>query len=76
MKNKKNVFYDKEADVLWIKIADGVEYDSEEISPWVTIEYVAGVDIIGVEVLHASRLFSVNVKGKQHHQLGKAVVNL
>lgn len=55
---KKHVFYDKKIDALWIRMKAGTEVDSEEIAPGVSVEYDSRGNVIGVEVLHASRLFT------------------
>ncbi len=70
MKKNKNVYYDKKADALWIRMESGTEIDSEEIAPGVSIEYNNKGGIIGVEVLRASRLFSTlrNNHAPQKHQ--------
>lgn len=57
---KKNIYYDKKIDALWIRMKKGEEVDSEEIAPGMTVEYDVKGDVIGVEILHASRLFSGN----------------
>lgn len=58
MKTNKHVFYDKKIDALWIRMGSGAEVDSEEIAPGTTVEYDAKGNVIGVEIVRASRLFS------------------
>ena len=47
--------YFKEEDVIHIKIKDGTEAGSFEMSPNVTAELDANDEIIGVEILEASK---------------------
>lgn len=37
---------------------EGVEEYAQEVAPGMSVEYYANGNVIGVEVLHASRLFS------------------
>ena len=47
--------YFKEEDVIHIRIKDGPERNSVELSPNITAELDENNDIIGVEILNASR---------------------
>lgn len=58
MKKKQQVYYDKKIDALWIRMKEGAEEYAQEIAPGMSVEYDAKGNVIGVEVLHASRLFS------------------
>lgn len=58
MKHTKQVFYDKKVDALWVRMKAGAEVDSREIAPGMTVEYDAKGNVIGVEIVRASRLFS------------------
>lgn len=66
---KKNIYYDKKIDALWIRMKKGEEVDSEEIAPGMTVEYDAKGDVIGVEILRASRLYSSD-KPNQRRTIG------
>ena len=50
------VRYDPESDVLYVVAAGGEVARAVEVSPGVTIEYNDSGDVIGVEILRASRL--------------------
>jgi len=50
------VRYDSEADVLYIA-KQGEEEETVEIHPGVTLELNAEKEIIGIELLNASRIF-------------------
>lgn len=57
-KVNKKIYYDSESDALWFKIKKGVEFESKEISPGVNIELGKNGDILGIEILNASEIFS------------------
>ncbi len=74
----KAVFWDypeyfKEDDVLWVNIKAGVEYESVEIAPNITVELGKDNDIIGIEILNVSKHFKKSViarlkKGETHNR--------
>ncbi|MCR4317824.1 MAG: DUF2283 domain-containing protein [Planctomycetes bacterium] len=47
-------YFDKE-DILHLIVADGEEKDSVEISPNITVELGENGELIGIEILDASR---------------------
>lgn len=49
--------YDKKSDSLFIWLKEGKEESFEEIAPGINIEFDKNNNIIGVEILHVSRLF-------------------
>lgn len=51
----KKYSYDKESDSLFIYLREGEEESFEEIAPGVNIELDRDGNIIGVEILRASR---------------------
>lgn len=51
----KKYYYDKRSDSLFIYLKEGEEEDFEEIVPGINIELNKKGEIIGVEVLKASR---------------------
>lgn len=55
--NKKNgkYYYDKKSDSLYILIKEGEEEGFEEIAPGINLELNKNNEIIGVEILNASR---------------------
>lgn len=54
-KNNLKVFYDREADALLLALRRGRETDYDEIAPGVGIERDASGNILGFEILNASR---------------------
>ena len=50
--------YDARSDSLYIHIKDGQEDSFEEIVPGINVEFDAGKELIGIEILNASRFSS------------------
>ena len=50
---KKQIYYDKKVDAIWIKIKNGVEAYGEEVAPGMTVEYDKEGNVIGVEIFKA-----------------------
>ena len=57
----KKYNYDKKSDSLYIHLKDGEEEIFEEVVPGINIEFDENNDIIGIEILKASR-FSDNLR--------------
>lgn len=57
----KKYNYDKESDSLFIYLKEGEEESFEEIVPGINIEFGKNNEILGVEILRASR-FSGGLK--------------
>jgi len=68
MKSLSQIEYFKEDDVLWVNIKDGVEYNSVEIAPSITVELGKNNEIIGIEILNASRHFNKEVIKRLKHK--------
>jgi len=61
MSLSKQLNYYKTDDVLWINIKEGVEFESVEIAPNITVELGKNNEIIGIEILNASKHFRKEV---------------
>ncbi len=48
------VKYDKEVDILYIKLTDQVVEESDEEKPGIILDYAAYGTIVGIEILDAS----------------------
>lgn len=57
----KKYHYDKSSDSLQIYLREGVEENFEEIAPGINVELDKSGEVIGVEILKASR-FSAPLK--------------
>lgn len=59
MQNKRDnkvVFqYFPESDMLYIKLIDGISTESEEVAPYVVLDFDADNRVLGIEIEDASR---------------------
>ncbi len=62
MKKKSLINYDAKSDVLYIVAHEGEEEAFVEIAPGVHVELDDTGKVIGIEVLHASKVFKPVVK--------------
>lgn len=67
-KNKPLVKYDSSSDVLYIATRKGVEEEFTEIAPGVNVEVDRQGNVLGVEILRASRTLKGFLRGlgKKH----------
>ncbi len=63
------VRYDRVGDVLYIKLKDGKVVESDEVAPGIIVDYNDKGEVVGIEVLWASRrkidLTKLAVKGPE-----------
>lgn len=55
-KAKQKIFYDKKTDVLWFNIKSGLEEEHKEVAPGVSIELNDKGELLGIEILNASKV--------------------
>ncbi|MEK6955519.1 MAG: DUF2283 domain-containing protein [Nanoarchaeota archaeon] len=58
MGEKMEKWYDKEEDILSIRINDGTYWKSIELSNGAVIDIAKDGSILGIEILNASKVFS------------------
>jgi uncharacterized protein YuzE len=51
------VKYDKEVDILYIRLGDGPVKESDEGKPGIILDYAADGSIVAIEILDASKKF-------------------
>jgi uncharacterized protein YuzE len=51
------VKYDKEVDVLYIKLSDSPVKESDEDKPGIVLDYAGDGSIVGIEIMDASKKF-------------------
>lgn len=66
---KEIVNYDSRSDVLYIGIKKGAEEEFIEISPGINVELDEKGQVIGIEILNASRIFRPVIKPLQKQSL-------
>jgi len=72
-KSKKIVNYDPKSDVLYLGVKKGVEEEFVEVSPGVNVELNSEGQVIGIEILNASRVLKPVVKPLQKQILEPAI---
>ena len=66
MTSQTEARYDPHSDVLYLVSEEGPIARSVEVAPGITIEYGDGGDILGVEILHASKVIATEVVASLH----------
>jgi len=62
---KPKIFYDSKVDALWLVIKEGPEDEHREVAPNVSVELDEKGQLMGVEILHASKVLGVKPKIKE-----------
>ena len=58
---KEKIYYDKKTDVLWLLVKSGVEEEHREITPGVSVELGKNGELLGIEILNASRVLGEKI---------------
>jgi uncharacterized protein YuzE len=64
-KSNKKVYYDNQSDTLWFLIKDGAEEEYQEIAPGINVELGKKGELMGIEVLNASKVLKPFFDRKQ-----------
>lgn len=72
-KSKKIVNYDPKSDVLYLGVKKGAEEEFIEVSPGVSVELDENGQVIGIEILNASKVLKSVVAPLQRQVLEPAV---
>ena len=67
--SKKIVNYDPKSDVLYMGVKKGIEEEFVEISPGINVELDQNGQVIGIEILNASKVLRSVVKSLQREIL-------
>ncbi len=60
-KIKEKVYYDKKSDALWLLIKRGFEEEVKEVAPGVNIELGRDGELLGIEILNASKVLGEKI---------------
>jgi uncharacterized protein YuzE len=71
--SKKIINYDSQSDVLYIGVKKGFEEEFVEISPGINVELNEEGQVIGIEILNASRILKSVMKPLQKQILEPAI---
>lgn len=63
-KANQKVYYDKDTDVLWFYIKSGAEEKHQEVAPGISIELSKNGELLGIEVLNASKILGAKLNPK------------
>ncbi|MBI2431187.1 MAG: DUF2283 domain-containing protein [Candidatus Levybacteria bacterium] len=64
-KTKQKVYYDKESDILWFLVKSGPEVEYKEIAPGISVELGESGELLGIEILNASKVLNPILSQKQ-----------
>ncbi|MFY9463131.1 MAG: DUF2283 domain-containing protein [Candidatus Sungiibacteriota bacterium] len=71
-KSKKLIHYDRQSDVFYIWLKSGDEEEYVEIAPGVGVEMDENGQVLGIEILNASKVFQPIVKSIGRKSLSPA----
>ena len=60
-KQKEKIFYDKRSDILWLLVKSGEEFKHKEISPGISVELGKNGELLGIEILNASKILGEKI---------------
>lgn len=63
-KAKSKIYYDKESDALWLMIKKCQEEEYKEIAPGIGLELGKIGEVLGIEILNASKVLRKKIFGK------------
>ncbi len=63
-KTNQKIYYDKKTDVLWFNIKKGAEEEYKEVAPGVGIELGKKGELLGIEILNASKVLGAKLEVK------------
>lgn len=79
-KNKQNshekskIFYDKKADILWLMVKSGPEEEYKEVAPGVSVELGKKGELLGIEILNASKVLGEKFRIKPGSSVSRSSV--
>lgn len=61
---KDKIYYDKKSDALWLLVKSGPEESFKEIAPGVNVELGKNGELLGIEILNASKILGKKIGKK------------
>lgn len=61
-KAREKIYYDRKTDTLWMLIKKGIEEEHKEVSPGVSVELSKKGELLGIEILNASKVLGSKIK--------------
>jgi len=68
-KVKEKIYYDKKSDTLWLLVKSGLEEEVKEVAPGVNIELGKNGELLGIEILNASKILGRKIVKKEVPQV-------
>lgn len=72
-KTRQRLYYDKKTDVLWLNIKSGVEEEHREVTPGVSVEIGKNGELLGIEILNASKVLGSKLGLKTSSDYSQAI---
>lgn len=72
-KTNQKLYYDKKTDVLWLSIKPGIEEEHKEVSPGVSVELGKNGELLGIEILNASKVLGSKLGLKPSRQSNQSI---
>lgn len=73
-RTKEKIYYDKKTDVLWFLVKSGIEEEHREVVPGVSVELGKDGELLGIEILNASKVLGEKLTSKDSSDVASAVV--
>ena len=64
-KANQKIYYDKKTDVLWLNLKSGAEEEYKEVAPGINLELDKKGELLGIEILNASKVLGTKPKINQ-----------
>lgn len=74
-KTNQKIYYDKKTDVLWFNIKTGLEEEYKEVAPGVNLELDKNGELLGIEILNASKVLGPKLKAREKASQNTAVAH-
>lgn len=74
-KVNQKIYYDKKTDVLWFNIKSGLEEEYKEVAPGVNLELDKNGELLGIEILNASKVLGSKLKIKEKTSFQSSVAH-
>lgn len=73
-KTNQKIYYDKKTDVLWFNVKSGLEEEYKEVAPGVNLELDKNGELLGIEILNASKVLGAKLNINQRNSDHTAAV--
>lgn len=73
-KAKQKIYYDKKTDVLWLMVKPGPEDKHQEIAPGISVELDKNGQLLGIEILNASKVLGSKLNTKSSDQASRQAI--